>query len=182
MMAHPKQIPLTPQTDPASFPQWVYDAPTGQSGALYPKMLTRKFAREEREAWRKEHKKMDIATERPYYEERCPNVGAEIPVEATMALVDAGFALQLGEPVIAKDAGAERAIRLLLKGESEPLPEPKSAEISVAADSDIDKRIAALEAENAKLREAAPQPVKRRRRGRPAKAVQAVSAEDFTQV
>jgi hypothetical protein len=176
-MAHPKQIPLTPQTDPASFPQAVYDAPMGQSGALYPKMLTRKVEKEDRDAWREKNAKTDIGTGRVYYEERCPRVGDVMPIPATEELVDAGLAALIGEPVIAKDAGAERAIQLLLKGETEKPAEPKSTEITLAGD-DIDKRIAELEAENAKLGEPAPKQVRQRRKRTASKPQ---SAEDFTQ-
>jgi hypothetical protein len=179
-MPHPKQIPLTPQTDPASFPQWVYDAPPGQSGSFYPKMLRRKFEKEDRDPWREKHRKIDVGTNREYYEERCPRVGDDIPIAATEALVDAGFAAHVGEDVIAKDASAERAIMLLLRGETEKPPEPQSTEVALEGGDDIDKRIAALEAENAKLREVAVKPIKRRR-GRPPMA-KPQSAEDFTQV
>lgn len=113
-MAHPPQIPLTPQTDERNFPRWQDKAPPGQSGHGYPKMLTRKFTKDEREAWRDKHRRIDVTTRQEYFEERIPKVGDPVPVLATEDLVDAGIAILVGEPVVVANADEEkRALGIL---------------------------------------------------------------------
>jgi hypothetical protein len=103
-MPHPSNIPLTPQTDDRFFPKWQgTDAPYGESGCRYPKMLTRECTSVDREEWLKRNKRRDNVSGNEYYEDVAPSVGALIPVVATAELVNAGLAKIVGEPVIAKD-------------------------------------------------------------------------------
>lgn len=170
-MAHPPQIPLTPQTNEANFPRWASDAPPGQSGSAFPKMLLRPFTKEDREVWRERNRKIDQNTRQEFYEERCPKVGDMVPVLATEEVVDAGFAARIGEELIARDAGQMQALLLVLKNEAwlqgrpEPvLEKPRTVEIPLAQSTE--DAISALEAENDALRKRIAQEQKPRRKRR----------------
>lgn len=164
-MAHPPQIPLTPQTNEANFPRWASDAPPGQSGSAFPKMLLRPFTKEDREVWREKNRKIDQNTRQEFYEDRCPKVGDMVPVLATEDLVDAGLAARVGEELIARDVGQMQAMMLLLApAASVPAVKPATVEIPMAA-SPVDA-ISALEAENEALRKRIAQEQKPRRKRR----------------
>lgn len=179
-MGHPPQIPLTPQTDERNFPQWKKDAPPNQSGHPYPRMLTRSCTREDREAWRDKHRKVDTVTRQEYWEERLPKVGDPIPLTATLEMVDAGHANVVGEPVIVADAIREAEVFEAL-GLKSADAEPVAVEIPLAAlDETGVSPINRLIAENERLRRAAAEkkPARRKRRYRRA-APRRQSLEEF---
>ena len=156
---HPAQIPLTPQTDERNFPRWEGEKATpGKSGARYPKMLTRKFTKEEREPWLEKHKRHD-RVDGDYWEERCPKVGDPVAMEVTQDLVDAGLADVIGEPIIVQTPEDEKLVlRTLGLDVSEP-KEAATVSIPLAASrvvADEENReqdaMDELEAENARLR------------------------------
>lgn len=107
---HNPSIPLTPQTDPRNFPVWADRAPPGRSGHPYPKMLTRAFTKEDRDVWQHKNKKVDVTTQREYYEERCPKVGDPVPIISTIELVDAGLCDMAGEPIVVRNAEEEASV------------------------------------------------------------------------
>lgn len=165
---HPANIPQTPQTDERNFPRWEPKAAPGRSGHGYPKMLTRQFTKDDREPWREQHKRFD-SVRGEYWEERCPKVGDDVPVVATIELVDAGYANVIGEAVIAANEDEEQAIFEMI-GERAPVPPAAAVSIPLAAPR---RATSDLEAENAALRRAlAAKPVKfpTRRKGKRRKA------------
>jgi|ERR1700722_469852 len=113
-MGHPKQIPLMPQTDEANFPVHNAAAPAGHSGHPWPKMITRPFRKEEREAWLEKNRRIDVTTRQEFYETRCPKVGDPVPLLATQDMVDAGLVPLINEPVIVKNADEEARILKVL--------------------------------------------------------------------
>lgn len=126
-MGHPKQIPLTPQTDEQNFPVWQFNAPPGQSGHGYPRMLTRPATKQDREEFRERHMRIDTRTREEYWEGRPPKVGDPIPITSILEMVDSGHALTVGEPIILHDPHEEREILELFGaqlglGALEPLP------------------------------------------------------------
>ncbi len=108
-MPHPANIPLTPQTNEANFPRWQENAPPGESGSYYPKMLTRPCTSEDRDEWTRRNKRRDQNTGE-YYDEVAPHVGSPIPVIATAELVNAGLVKLVGQPVIVRDKDHEAEI------------------------------------------------------------------------
>ena len=66
-MAHPPNIPLTPQTDERNFPRHDPAAPIGRSGHPYPKQLTREFLPEDVEPWRAKNVRYDRHGNPPDY-------------------------------------------------------------------------------------------------------------------
>jgi hypothetical protein len=116
-MGHGPQIPQTPQTDERNFPYWKQNAPPGQSGHGYPKMLVKPCSKEDREAWLAKNKQIDPTTRQEFYVERVPRLRDPVPVEATQDVVDAGFAANVGEPVIVLDAENEEEVCALLNFE-----------------------------------------------------------------
>ena len=145
---HPPQIPLTPQTDERNFPRWENRAPPGRSGHAYPKMLTRKFTKEDREEWREKHKRQDT-NGRDYWEERCPKVGDPVPMAVTIELIDEGYGNVIGEDIVVANEDEEQAVLQIL-GINAPEPEPVATTVPLVP---IARRTTAdLEAENAALR------------------------------
>lgn len=112
-MVHPKQIPLTPQTDPQRFPQWREDAPFGQSGARYPKVLTRPYTEEDREAWVAANRRIDKINGE-YWDSRPQPVGSPTEILATKAIVLAGHAKHVGEVILVHDEKEEEEVLELL--------------------------------------------------------------------
>jgi hypothetical protein len=162
-MGHPPQVPLTPQTDERNFPRWDADAPVGQSGHPFPKMLIRICTRDDRIEWLAKHKKRDQTTKEEYYEEAPPTVGSPIPVMATQDLVDQGLLRTAGVPVIMLDKEHEKLVREALGLPHVPEIKPRSVGIPMAGRSVED-----LLAENAALRSALsvkPKPAPKRKRG-----------------
>lgn len=164
-MGHPKQIPLTPTTDPDSFPKWEENAPPGRSGHPYPKMLTREFLESDVEEWRRNNVKTDDPSGKPYFIERIPRLrgkkrikgkiidvpGDSIPILASDELVEAGYANLVGEPVIVRSAEEEVKVRAMLGLPSE---EEQTAEAIVVPLTRSSPELAAIEDENKRLRAA----------------------------
>ena len=167
-MPHPPQIPLTPQTNEANFPRHSTQAPPGQSGHPYPKMLTRQFTKDDRDAWLERNVRVDMNTNKRYYDDRVPKIGDPVPIVATQDLVDAGLAQLVGDPVVVDDAGDEKLVYEKLG--IEPVS-AKPAVISVPIAAPLTPYGEELRAENERLKklleehEAAPRAV--RRGGRP---------------
>lgn len=193
-MGHPPQIPLTPQTDERNFPRHQYNAPPGQSGSFYPKMLTRPFTKEEVGPWEKKHVQYDKTSREEYFLERRPKVGDPVPVLATQQLVDEGLVPLAGEPVICRDAEHEKAIRRALGLALEEVPVPSvsipikgmSEEQRLIAENDVlqkliaqnealQKRIAAMEGDKEPAKA-----TRKRRKRRTVPAPRSVSAAQFT--
>jgi len=164
-MPHPPQIPLTPQTNEANFPRHNALAPPGQSGHPYPKMLTRQFTKDDRDIWLERNVRVDMNTNKRYYDDRVPKIGDPVPIVATQDLVDAGLAQLVGDPVVVNDAEDEQSVYETLG--IEPM-QAKPAVISVPI---AGSREVELAVENERLKklleehEAAPRAV--RRGGRP---------------
>ncbi len=123
-MAHPPNIPLTPQTDERNFPVWDAKAGFGRSGHPYPKMLTREFMPEDVESWQQANRRYDKQNGE-FWETRCPRSrkvlpngkvipGDPVPIKSNQDLLDAGFADTIGQDVICKTEKEEAEIRLLL--------------------------------------------------------------------
>jgi hypothetical protein len=146
-MTHPPQIPLTPQTDERNFPRWQENAPPGQSGHAYPKMLTRPCTREDREQWLATNKRIDANTRQEYYDNVAPRVGSPIPIIVTQEMVDDGLAQLAGEPVVVNDKEEEARVRAFL-GLDAPPPKPGIVQIPIPLAPAA----------------AAPKPIRRRRR------------------
>ncbi len=164
-MPHPANIPLTPQTNEANFPRWQDKAPPGESGAHYPKMLTRLCTSEDRDEWIKRNRRRDQNTGQDYFEYVAPLVGSPIPVVATAELVNAGLVKNVGEPVIVRDKDHEAEI--VAKMGLEPVPVKIPIPVAKVPMRD-------LEAENQELRDqlASGRPENKppaKRRGRPRK-------------
>jgi len=162
-MPHPPQIPLTPQTNEANFPRHNPLAPPGHSGHPYPKMLTRPFTKDDRDIWLERNVRVDMNTNKRYYDDRVPKIGDPVPIVATQDLVDAGLAQFVGDPVVVQDAGDEQSVYETLG--IEPM-QAKPAVISVPIAAPLTPYGEELRAENERLRkllEEKPQ----RRGGRP---------------
>lgn len=136
-------IPLTPQTNPGAYPQWDPKAPPGRSGHPWPKLLTRVFTIADRDEWQAKHRKFENG--QPTYSERCPRVGAIVPVTATQEIVDKGFADYVGQDLIANSEAEEKDLLVLLGLDKPAAPAPV---FTVEAKAPT----AILEAENAQLR------------------------------
>lgn len=158
-----RRIPLTPQTDEENFPvcgayrdqqgRMVY-APPGQSGAEYPKMLTKPFTKEDREEWLRKNVRLDRNTREEYYEERCPKLGERVPLLASQDLVDAGLAVNVNDIVVAHNAGHEQQIMELLDPATADAVSMPVVNIPLRDNSaGLAARTLELEAENEKLRE-----------------------------
>ena len=169
-MPHPPQIPLTPQTDERNFPHWDKDAQAGRSGYAYPKMLTRSFTKDDRDIWLERNVRVDMNTNKRYYDDRVPKLGDPVPIVATQDLVDAGLAGTVGEPVVADDAGDEKLILGVLgigPVEAAPavisVPIAGSREVELAAENErLKKMMEAMKSE-----EVVPLEQPKRRGGRP---------------
>jgi hypothetical protein len=110
-MAHPPNVPLTPQTNEMNFPRHNPNAPAGQSGHPYPRALNREFMQEDIESWLETHKQYEPTARQPvWYQERCPKArrvlksgkiipGEMVPVLADQEMVDEGLAEVVGEEV-----------------------------------------------------------------------------------
>lgn len=193
-MGHPPQIPLTPQTDERNFPRHQYNAPVGQSGCIYPKMLTRLFTKDEVKPWEEKHVQYDKTTREQFFIERRPKVGDPVPVLATQELVNEGLVPLAGEPVICRDAEHEKSIRraLGLAPEEAPIPSISipirgmSEEQRLIAENDVlqkliaqnealQNRIAAMEGEKEP-----PKATRKKRKRRTIPTPRSVSAAQFT--
>jgi hypothetical protein len=163
-MPHPPQIPLTPQTSEANFPRHNPLAPPGQSGHDYPKMLTRPFTKDDRDIWLERNVRVDMNTNKRYYDDRVPKIGDPVPIVATQDLVDAGLAQLVGDPVVVNDAEDEQSVYETLGIEpvqAKPavisVPIAGSREVELAAENERLK--AALES---RIRDVQPKDPKRR--------------------
>ncbi len=171
-MPHPANIPLTPQTNEANFPRWQKDAPPGESGSHYPKMLTRPCTSEDRDEWVKRNRRKDQNTGQEYFEDTAPQVGAPIPVMANAELVDAGLVKLVGQPVIARDKDHEAEI--VAKMGLAPVPVKVPVPVAKVPMRDFEAENQELRDQLASSRSESKPPAKRR--GRPRK-VQAVGRE-----
>lgn len=145
-------VPLTPQTDPKNFPVWEENAPPGQSGHPYPRMITRPFTEKDRDEWINRHRKVDRITREEYFEERVPFVGSQVPYLATAEMVAKSLCRRAGEPVIAESEAQEKDILAFLGVDKpEPKPEPVNA-ADLMATNDGPDPLDALKAQNAELR------------------------------
>src|SRR5262249_22686402 len=140
-------IPFTPQTDPNNFPVWQENAPPGESGCPYPKMLTRPCTEQDRIEWTQKNRRRDPVTKEEFYNSVAPVLHSRIPILTTPAMLDAGLCKKVGVEVIVQDADEERQVRILL-GLDEPSRVPAAIEIPIRA-SEV---------------EAKPKPNRRRRR------------------
>lgn len=154
-MPHGPQIPLTPQTDERNFPKWEANAPPGRSGSQYPKLLTRNFTEEDKDAWVKTHRKFDVGSRAEYFDERVPDVGAIVPIAATAELVHAGLAKKKGDDVVVADAEDEKTVREMLglnDVKKEQLPAKVSIPIQASPkEQQLIDELTRLRAEKAKL-------------------------------
>lgn len=132
-MPHGPQIPLTPQTDERNFPRWSKDAKGSDSGAQYPKMLTRLCTRADLEEWRQTHGQFDPQTQRTHWNEAGPRIGSQIPRLATPEMVDAGLAKVANEPIIVDDKEMEAKVNVFL-GLDRPAPPPPTVSIPLKAE------------------------------------------------
>jgi len=168
-MPHPPQVPLTPQTNEANFPRHNTLAPPGQSGHGYPKMLTRPFTKDDRDIWLDRNVRIDMNTNKRYYDDRVPKIGDPVPIVATQDLVDAGLAQLVGDPVVVQDAGDEQSAYETLGIEPVQL-KPAVISVPIAGSREVE-----LAAENERLKKlmekwenaAVPLEQPKRRGGRP---------------
>jgi hypothetical protein len=178
-MAHNSSIPDSPQTNEKFFPTWAKNAPPGQSGHPFPKMLVRAFTKEDRPVWLEKNRKIDRNTRDEYYEERCPKIGDPIPIAATQEVVDAGFAPNVGSDIVVNNSEDEELVCEMLGIDvNRPLPGsiaipinlgPSANETRLAEENAALKRkLAAAEGDDED--EA---PVRRRRRKKKVKAKRA---------
>ena len=148
-MGHNSSIPDSPQTNEKFFPTWVKNAPPGQSGHPFPKMLVRAFTKEDRPDWLEKNKKFDDIKGREYYDERCPKVGDPMPIPATQDVVDAGFAPNVGADIIVSNSEDEELVCEMLGIEvNRPLPGSIAIPINLGPSANETR----LAAENEKLR------------------------------
>jgi len=145
-MPHPPQIPLTPQTNVANFPRHNPLAPPGQSGHGYPKMLTRLFTKDDRDIWLERNVRIDMNTNKRYYDDRVPKIGHPVPMIATQDLVDAGLAQLVGDPVVVNDAEDEQSVYETL-GIEPVQAKPAVISVPIAGSREVE-----LAAENERLR------------------------------
>ena len=131
-MPHPPQIPLTPQTDERNFPRWRDDAEPGQSGAKYPKMLTRPVTEEDTEEWIRKNRRLDMTTRMEYWESVAPQVGGRIPLLSTQKMVAEGLQRVAGEPIIVNNPEHEAEVRAFLGLDVKTSPKAESVSIPIA--------------------------------------------------
>jgi hypothetical protein len=187
-MGHNSSIPDSPQTNEKFFPTWVKNAPPGQSGHPFPKMLVRAFTKDDRAEWLEKNRKIERNTREEYYEERCPKLGDPVPMVATQEIVDAGFAPNVGADIIVNNSEDEELVCEMLGIEvNRPLPGTLAIPLNMGPSANETR----LAAENEKLRKqlAAAEdddedeaPVRRRRRKKKVKAKRAPRAVTIEQL
>ena len=149
-----KTIPL-PRKE---FPDYEYQA--------YPRMMHEEFTKEYLDFWRGKNSYVDAGTNKICYNSASPKIGSKQPLRADEDDVELGYAKALGDPVIVHNAHEEREV-LERRGLVEKQAKAKPVEVDIAGEDEM----AALRAENARLREQAGQTERpaKKKRGRPAK-------------
>lgn len=169
-------LPITPQTDQRNYPPYEFRE--------YPKMLTVPARKEDIDEWRRRNQFLDTATREVSYNGAAPKLGTTVPLRATQDDVDAGFAVSVGDELIAANKEDEKLI-LQSHGLLDAPAGPKIASIKLPTAEEVQAQNAEMEAllkRNAALRKAArlqaedaedeapAAPVRRRRRKRGAQA------------
>jgi hypothetical protein len=129
-------------------------------------MLTRPFTKDDRDIWLERNVRIDMNTNKRYYDDRVPKIGDPVPIVATQDLVDAGLAQLVGDPVVVQDAGDEQSVYETLG--IEPV-QAKPAVISVPIAGSREVELAAENERLKKMMEAMTVPLEqpKRRGGRP---------------
>lgn len=162
LMQNPKIKPGYGKTIPMprkEFPDYEYQA--------YPRMMHEEFTKEYLEFWRSKNSYLDAGTNKTCYNSASPKIGSNQPLRANEDDVERGYANAIGDPVIVRNSHEEREI-LERRGLIAKQSKAKVATVQIEADA---AELAALRAENAKLKKAAGQPeAAPKRRGRPPRA------------
>jgi hypothetical protein len=158
-MPHPPNIPLTRQTDDRNFPQHDPEAPWGQSGHPYPKRINREFMPEDVEPWRERHVQFDTASQKKYYNERCPQPrrvltsgkiipGQMVPVIVTQEMIDyLQLTQNVGDELEVKSAEEEVKAKGFL-GHEDPAPVSVTA---LVQEDKTESQVERLKRQNAEL-------------------------------
>lgn len=159
-------LPITPQTDQRNYPPYEFRE--------YPKMITVPARKEDIDAWRKRNQFLDTATREVSYNGAAPKLAAMVPLRATQNDVDAGFAISVGDEMVAQNKEEEKLI-LQSHGLLDAFPGPKVANVKLPSAGDVaaeNEELEGLLKRNAQLRKQAASasedepkvPVLRRRR------------------
>lgn len=149
-------IPLTPQTDPSKFPPYEMRE--------YPKAMNMKADQAYVDAWMERNKQIDDNSGKSYWPGGRPRVGSIVPI------LDG-----LNAPIFVQDEVEEREFRAIhdetitivsidteiqqLRASNERLQAMLEAKnVPGAAEDEFEKRLAALQAENARLKGEAAKP------------------------
>lgn len=131
-------LPITKQTDPRNFPDYVYQP--------YPRMMLETVDAAYVERWRQNNSYIDDRTGKVCYMGASPKLGIEREMLATAEDVEAGFATVVNQPIIVKNADEERAV-MASRGKGKPPTPAAKADVQINADASEFKQLKADKAE-----------------------------------
>jgi len=143
-------IPLTPQTDPAAFPQYVMRD--------YPKAMNMKADQAYVDAWMERTKQVDDNSNKPYWPGGRPRVGSIVPILDGLnqpifvqdEIEEAEFRAAHPEAITIVSVDTEMQQLRAANERLQALVDAKNA--PGGAEDEFDKRLKALQEENARLK------------------------------